>query len=76
MKKKYKTFAYDPRHKYLYFVYDKDEMFIDTFDTIPEICERFNLKENSIRVIFYKKRTKEIKHKSFIIKRAKGKRAN
>lgn len=76
MKKHYKTFGYTPRHKYKYFVYDKSEMFIDIFDTIPEICERFKLKENSIRVMYYKKRTKEIKHKGFIIKRATNKHTN
>jgi hypothetical protein len=73
MKRKYKTFGYNPRHKYKYYIYNKEGIFIDTFDTIPEICERLHFKENSIRVMFYKKKTKEIKHKDVRIFREKGK---
>ena len=75
MKRIYKTnqyWLYIPRHKYKYYVYDKEGLFINTFNTIPEMCEKFNLKENSIRVMFYKKQSDEIKHKDIRIFRTKG----
>lgn len=76
MKRKYKTheyFIYIPHHKYKYYVYDKQEQFIDKFNTVPEICERFNLKENSIRAKFTRTKSNEINLKDIRIFREKGK---
>ena len=71
--KKYKTFYYKPRSKYIYFVYDLDEMQIGEYLTCKEIEEDLGLKRNSLTISFSRKKTNEIKFKKHYVYRFRSK---
>ncbi len=73
MMKKYKTKYYSPRSKYVYLVYDFDEIEIGEYLTCKEIEKDLGLKRNSLTVMFCRKKANQIKFKNYYIYRTKSK---
>lgn len=59
--KKYKTFGYEPRHKYTYLIYTKEGLPIYECNNCTEIEELFPIKKQSLIQQFSRLKTNEIK---------------